>query len=170
LEEVLKILHPMTSTVFWSIIVFGLLLFVIWRFVARQVNNMLKKRKNEIQEMVNSAEQQKDAAERYLEEKKQELEDARKRSQAIIEGSKEEAKKIKDEIEEQANQKSKTILEAAQNEIKAERERSVKAVRDEIVDIALDAAKKIIGKSLSKEDHKKLIEESLKEAGKKDLQ
>ena len=170
MEEVLKILHPMTSTVFWSIIVFGLLIFVIWRFVARPVNNILNKRKNEIQDMVNSAEQQKDAAEKYLEEKKQELEDARKRSRAIIEGSKEMAKKIKDEIEEQANQKSKTILEAAQNEIKAERERSVKAVRDEIVDIALDAAKKIIGKSLSKEDHKKLIEESLKEAGKKDLQ
>ena len=76
------------------------------------------------------------------------------------------AKKIKDEIEEKANEKSKIILDSALEEIKAERERSVAAVKNQIVDIAMEATEKIIGKSLSEEEHKRLIEDSLKEVQK----
>jgi F0F1-type ATP synthase membrane subunit b/b' len=39
----------------------------------------------------------------------------------------------------------------------------VVAVKNQIVEIAMDATERIIGKSLSEEEHKKLIEESLKE-------
>ncbi len=166
MEEVLKILNPMTSTIFWSIIVFAILIVVIWKFVAKPVNNLLTRRQNEIQESVNSAEKQKEDAEKYLEEQKKLVDEAKKEARSIIEESKDAAKRLKDEIEEKASEKSRALLESAQEEIKAERERSVLAVKDQIVTIALDATQKVIGKSLSEEEHKKLIEESLKETSK----
>ncbi len=166
MEVVLKILNPMTSTIFWSIIVFVILIIVIWKFVARPVNNMLNRRQDEIQESVNSAEKQKEEAEKYLEEQKRLVEEAKKEARDIIEEGKDAAKRLKDEIEEKAGEKSRALLETAQEEIKAERERSVVAVKDQIVNLALDATQKIIGKSLSEEEHKKLIEESLKETEK----
>ena len=54
-------------------------------------------------------------------------------------------------------------MDSALEEIRAERDRSVVAVKNQIIEIAMDATERIIGKSLSEEEHKKLIEESLKE-------
>lgn len=166
MEEVLKIINPMTSTVFWSIIVFIILLVVIWRFVLKPVNRMLTKRQDDIAEAVNGAEKQRDEAQKYLELQKARLDEARNQARQIIEESRIAAKKVKDEIEEKANEKSRSILETVNEEIKAERERSIAAVKNQIVDIALETTEKIIGKSLSEEEHKKLIEESLKEVQK----
>ncbi|MBM3705562.1 MAG: F0F1 ATP synthase subunit B [Actinobacteria bacterium] len=166
MEEVLKIINPMTSTVFWSIIVFIILLVVIWRFVLKPVNRMLTKRQDDIAEAVNSAERQKDEALKYLDLQKAQLDEAKNQARQIIEDSKAAAKKVKDEIEEKANEKSRSILETAVEEIKAERERSIAAVKNQIVDIALEATEKIISKNLTEEEHKRLIEESLKEVQK----
>jgi F-type H+-transporting ATPase subunit b len=166
LEEVLKIINPMTSTVFWSIIVFIILIVVLWKFVLKPVNNMLTKRQDEVRNAIDSAEKQKEEAQQYIEDQKKELDAARTEARQIIEESKTAAKKIKDEIEEKANEKSKIILDSALEEIKAERERSVAAVKNQIVDIAMEATEKIIGKSLSEEEHKRLIEDSLKEVQK----
>jgi len=166
MEEVLKIINPMTSTVFWSIIVFIILLVVIWRFVLKSVNRMLTKRQDDIAEAVNSAERQKDEALKYLDLQKAQLDEAKNQARQIIEDSKAAAKKVKDEIEEKANEKSRSILETAVEEIKAERERSIAAVKNQIVDIALEATEKIISKNLTEEEHKRLIEESLKEVQK----
>ena len=166
MEEVLNIINPMTSTVFWSIIVFIILIVILWRFVLKPVNKIIVKRQEEIQEAVNIADRQRQEAQKFIEDQKLQLEAAKKESRQIIEDSKAAARKIKEEIEEKASEKSRTILDSALEEIKAERDRSIFAVKNLIVEIAMDATEKIIGKSLSEEEHKKLIEESLKEVQK----
>ena len=163
MEEVLNIINPMTSTVFWSVIVFVILIVILWRFVLKPVNKMMIKRQEEIQEAVNIADKQKQEAQEFIEGQKMQLEAAKKEARQIIEDSKIAARKIKDEIEEKAAEKSRTILDSALEEIRAERDRSVVAVKNQIIEIAMDATERIIGKSLSEEEHKKLIEESLKE-------
>ena len=60
----------------------------------------------------------------------------------------------------------RAMLDTALEEIQTERERSVTAVKNEIVDIAMETTEKMIGKSLSEEEHRKLVEESLKETQK----
>jgi len=163
LEEVLNIINPMTSTVFWSVIVFVILIVILWRFVLKPVNRMMVKRQEEIQEAVNNADRQSQEAQKFIEGQKLQLEAAKKEARQIIEDSKVAARKIKEEIEEKAAEKSRTILDSALEEIRAERDRSVVAVKNQIIEIAMDATERIIGKSLSEEEHKKLIEESLKE-------
>ena len=163
MEEVLNIINPMTSTVFWSVIVFILLIVVLWRFVLKPVNKVIVKRQEEIQDAVNIADKQRQEAQEFIEGQKLQLEAAKKEARQIIEDSKTAARTIKEEIEEKANEKSRTILDSALEEIRAERDRSVVAVKNQIVEIAMDATERMIGKSLSEEEHKKLIEESLKE-------
>lgn len=163
MEEVLNIINPMTSTVFWSVIVFVILIVILWRFVLKPVNKMMIKRQEEIQEAVNNADKQRQEAQEFIEGQKLQLEAAKKEARQIIEDSKVAARKVKEEIEEKAVEKSRTILDSALEEIRAERDRSVVAVKNQIIEIAMDATERIIGKSLSEEEHKKLIEESLKE-------
>jgi F-type H+-transporting ATPase subunit b len=166
LEEVLKILNPMTSTIFWSIIVFIILFIVLWKFILKPVKNIISKRQSEIMEDINTADKQKGEAQKYLEEQKRELEDARKEARKIIEVSKITASKVKEEIEERAHEKSKLMMESTLSEIAAEKERSINSVKNQMVEIAMAATEKMIAKSLSEKEHKKLIEESLEEVEK----
>ena len=166
MEEVLKILNPMTSTIFWSIVVFVILVVVLWKFVLKPVNNMISKRQEEIREKIDGADRKSLEANDYLEEQKKSIGRARIEAKKIIDEGKESARKIKEEIEHQASEKSKLMVEDALTEIRSEKDRSINEVKDEMVDIALSASQKMISKSLSEEDHKKLIEESLKDLGK----
>ena len=166
MEEVLQILNPMTSTIFWSIVVFVILVIVLWKFVLKPVNNMISKRQEEIREKIDTADRKSLEANEYLEEQKKTIDRSRVEEKNIIDEGKEAARKIKEEIENQASEKSKLMLENALIEIRSEKDRSINEVKDEMVDIALSASQKMISKSLSEEDHKKLIEESLKDLGK----
>ena len=166
MEEVLQILNPMTSTIFWSIIVFVILVIVLWKFVLKPVNNMITKRQEEIRGKIDEADRKSLEASSYLEDNKKSIPQARLEEKKIFDEGKEAARKIKDEIESRASDKSKLMLEGALAEIRIEKDRSINEVRDEMVDIALSASQKMISKSLSAEDHKKLIEESLKDLGK----
>jgi F-type H+-transporting ATPase subunit b len=165
LEEVIQILNPMTSTIFWSIVVFVILVIVLWRFVLKPVNNMIKKRQDEIRENIDNADRKNEEASKYLEEQKASIEKSQAKARKIIDEGRDEAIRIKEEIEAKAGKKSRAMIQEALAEISNEKERSLSEVKNEIVEIALAAAEKIISKELSKEDHKKLIEESLKELG-----
>ena len=166
MEEVLQILNPMTSTIFWSIVVFVILVIVLWKFVLKPVNNMISKRQEEIREKIDDADRKSLDASKYLEEQKKSIDKSRIEAKKIIDEGKEAARKIKEEIESQASEKSKLMVEDALTEIRSEKDRSINEVKDEMVDIALSASQKMISKSLSEDDHKKLIEESLKDLGK----
>lgn len=163
MEEILKIVNPMTSTIFWLIVVFIILFIVLWKFALKPVNKMITKRQEEIRASIDNADRQKTEGQQYLDEQKMQLDSARAEAKNIIEEGKAEARKIKDEIEKKATAKSKAMLDSGLEEIKAERQKSVEAVKDQIVDIAMNATEKIIMKNLSEEEHKRLVEESLKE-------
>ncbi|HAJ95114.1 MAG TPA: ATP synthase F0 subunit B [Actinobacteria bacterium] len=164
--EVLQILNPMTSTIFWSIVVFVILVIVLWKFVLKPINNMISKRQEEIREKIDDADNRDTEAQKYLEEQKKNIDLSRIEAKKIIDASKDAARKIKEEIEAKAHNKSRAMIEEALAEIRSEKNRSINEVKNEIVEIALAASQKIVSRSLSEEEHKKLIEDSLKELGK----
>ena len=166
MEEVLQILNPMTSTIFWSLVVFVILVIVLWRFVLKPINNMIKKRQDEIRDKIDSADRQNEEASKYLEEQKANIERSREEAKRIIDEGKDTARKIREEIEARAGDKSRAMIEDALAEIRSEKERSLNEVKNEIIEIALAASEKIVSKQLSEKEHKKLIEDSLKELGK----
>ncbi|MES0341171.1 MAG: F0F1 ATP synthase subunit B, partial [Candidatus Humimicrobiaceae bacterium] len=131
LEEVLQILNPMTSTIFWSIVVFVILVVVLWKFVLKPVNNMISKRQEEIREKIDDADRKSLDASKYLEEQKKGIDKSRIEAKKIIDEGKEAARKIKEEIESQASEKSKLMVEDALTEIRSEKDRSINEVKDE---------------------------------------
>ena len=58
-------------------------------------------------------------------------------------------------------EQAETIITNARKEIDRERTQAEKELRDSIVDMTIDAAEKISGKSFTKEDHAQLISESI---------
>ena len=88
MEEALKIINPMSSTIFWSVIVFIALTIVLWKFVLKPVNNIISKRQSEIMKSIDGADRQREEAQKYLEEQKKQLEEAKREARKIIEEGK----------------------------------------------------------------------------------
>jgi F-type H+-transporting ATPase subunit b len=165
-EELSKILNPMTSTIFWAIVCFLILFFVLWKFVFKPVNKMISARQDEIRKNLDEADRQRDEAIQYLDEQKAMLEQSKKEAREIIESGRQASRKAQEEMLESSHEKSRQMLDAALEEIKREKEKSLNEVKSRIIDIAMQTTEKIISKSLTEEEHKKLIEESLQEVGK----
>jgi F-type H+-transporting ATPase subunit b len=166
LDQVLSILNPMTSTIFWSIIVFGILAFVLWKFALKPVDDAVSKRQEEIKQNIDDAEKKKQEAQEILLKQKEEIDKALEKARKVIEDSKAEAETIKRDIEKKAKADSRQMLEEARKEIEREKEKSLEEIRDRIIELSFSTAENLISKSISKKDHKKIIEDSLKEVEK----
>lgn len=166
MEELSKILNPMTSTIFWAIVCFLILFFVLWKFVFKPVNKMISARQDEIRKNLDEADRQRDEAIKYLDDQKALLEQSKKEAREIVESGRQASRKAQEEMLEASHEKSRQMLDSALEEIKREKEKSLNEVKSRIIDIAMLTTEKIISKSLSEEEHKKLIEESLQEVGK----
>ena len=56
------------------------------------------------------------------------------------------------------------LLERARNEIQLERDQAVAVLRSEFADLTVSAAEKVIGQSLDRQAHQRLIDEVLAES------
>ena len=56
------------------------------------------------------------------------------------------------------------MLERARNEIQLERDAAIDSLRREFADLTISAAEKVIGQSLDRTAHQRLIEQALSES------
>jgi F-type H+-transporting ATPase subunit b len=91
------------------------------------------------------------------------LEAAKREAQDLLAKSRKTAEATKEEILQKAQTEAANILERAKREINLEREKAVEELKKQAAELSIMIASKLIGKSLSKDEHKKLIEQSIKE-------
>ena len=141
--------------------VFLVFFVVVKVFFADKIKEILKKRSEAIeQELDEAAKTNQDAKEleaRYSEMMK----GANDKKAAIIHAATEDGARMKDQIVKEAREQADTIITNARKEIDRERIQAEKELRDSIVDMTIDAAEKISGKSFTKEDHARLISDSI---------
>lgn len=140
---------------------FGILLFILWRFVLPPVQRMLDERRQRIQESLDAAERMRAQAtetEKMLEEQREE---GRRQAQQIIGQAQEIARRIEAEARAQAQQEAEALIARARTEIQLERDGAIAELRREFADITVAAAEKVINQSLDRTAHKRLIDDVL---------
>ncbi|KUK11104.1 MAG: ATP synthase subunit b [Clostridia bacterium 41_269] len=158
-------MHIDLNELIWAIINFLVLLALLYKFLWNPILNTLDKRSEEIKSNLSSAEALKKQAEEMLEEYKKKIADAKSEAQAIINQANKAAEENRNKIISQAHEEAARIIEKAREEIRREKEQALKEVRDEIATLAVMAAGKVLEKSITKEDHEKLVREFLAEVG-----
>ena len=130
-------------------------------FFADKIKAMLEERKNAIAKDLSAANEAKENAEKLQSEYAEILKGAHDEKTAIIHSATEDGEVMRDKIVAEAREQAETIITNARKEIDRERTQAEKELRDSIVDMTIDAAEKISGKSFTKEDHAQLIDESI---------
>tara|TARA_Y100001960_G_scaffold311058_1_gene371249 strand:+ start:2273 stop:2773 length:501 start_codon:yes stop_codon:yes gene_type:complete len=146
----------------WTIITFMVLFFVLAKFAWKPLLNMLKDREDMIRSSLADAEKAKVELERLNEESEAIMAKARSEAQTILADGKTAAEKVKEETVAKAKAQANKIREDAEKQIQVEKDKAIADIKQEVVNISLSVAEKLIRKNLSDTDNKALIEESLK--------
>ena len=154
----------------WTIVVFLLTLLIMKKFVFGPVGQAIEKRRAAISASIEEAESSRDEAVKLLDEYKAKLAEARREADELREAGRREGERQKTEIVGQAQEQRERIVSDTQTQIDAQAQAAVAGIRDDVVVLALTAAEKVTKKSLSDDDHRKLVEEALAEADLSGLQ
>ena len=134
-----------------SLVVFGLLLFLIWKFVAPRFEQTFAERTQAIEGGIAAAETKQAEADAKLAELEQRLSEARHEAARIREEAREQGAQIVAEMREQAQAESTRIVEHGKSQIEAERQQAVTSLRAEVGALATGLAGRIVGESLDDE-------------------
>lgn len=131
-----------------SLVVFGLLLFLIWKFVAPRFEQTFAERTQAIEGGLAAAESKQAEADAKLAELEKQLADARHEAARIREEAREQGAAIVVEMRGHAQAEAARITEAAHKQIEAERQQAVTSLRAEVGTLATGLAGRIVGESL----------------------
>ncbi len=145
----------------WTLIVFGVLVFILGKYAWGPILGAVEAREKGIQSALDEAAAQNAEAARLLQEHKAQLADARRQSSELIAEGKAAGEQVRREIEEKARTEAQSIVERARQEIERERDQAIEALRKESVELALAAASRLLQEKLDQEQDRQLVERYL---------
>lgn len=148
-----------------QIINFVLLLVLLRVFLYKPVLNMLDRRREKIRTDLDEADKARSQAEAAKQEYEKQLEQAREERRSIVAQASEQAEKMREEILEKARVEAQQLASKTEEDMEALRRQALVGAQDEIVDLALAAAGKVMGESLDEKAHRRLIQEFIAEVG-----
>ncbi len=142
----------------WSIIVFGVVFFILSKFAFPAITEALKEREEGINNAIANAEAQNKKAQEILAESQAKLDNTQKEIQSILANGKTQAEKIIQNATEEANAIKNQKVEEAKKEIERSKELAMSEIRKEVADLVIMATEKILEEKLDADKHKSLIE------------
>ena len=146
---------------FWTIVVFLLLLLLLKKFAYPALLGAVEARERALQEQLDAAERNRAESEALLAEHKKLLAEARTQAHALMVEARTTAEKERALAMEKTLQEQQQLLERARRDIVAERDRAIAELRQEAVELSLAAASKLIGERLTSETDRKLVQQYL---------
>jgi F-type H+-transporting ATPase subunit b len=158
------LLEASPGLMIWTLVIFGITLFILKRYVFGPVGQAIEKRRTDIAQSIEEAERSRDEATALLEDYRTRLAEARREADALRDQGRKEGERQGQEIVSQAQAQRERILADAETQIFAEARSAASGLRDQVATLALLAAEKVSRRSLSDDDHRRLIEEAIEEA------
>lgn len=153
--------HFFSSLIFWEVISFAILLWVLSKFALPPILEALETRERKIRDSIDQAEQNRTSAEQQLQEYQAKLRGAAQEAEAIVAEARNKAQRMLEDNEQRLRAESERIKAETTQEIDRERRKALQDIRGEAADLALLVAEKVLVRSLSDEDNRRLAQEAL---------
>ena len=155
------LLTPELGTYVWSLVIFMTVLFVLRKYAWNPLLDFLEEREKDIAESLKMAESAKTDLEQIKDESEKILNEAKKEGKAIVGDSKLRAEESAAKILNDAKAKSNEFLDDAKSKIEIEKKRAIKEIKEEVVDLSLELATKVLQRNVKDDDNSKFIKSSL---------
>jgi F-type H+-transporting ATPase subunit b len=146
----------------WSIINFVVFFLLLRWLLYRPVLKLLDARRDEVRDNLARAEKASREAEKSRAEYERQMAGARSEAQELLSRAQSAAEKTKDEILAQTQRQSEEMLKRAQKAIGSEKERALNELRQEVAELAVMAASKVIERTLDVDEHRRVVNDFVK--------
>ena len=149
----------------WTFLIFGIVLFALYRFAWPNILGAVERREQHIAELLEATGRDRDEAAAMLAENRRILEETRHKVQEAITEARTSAEKIRAEMMEQARREQEDLMTRTRRDIAVERESMLDGLRRETVDVAIAAAERLVKANLDSEGNRRLVTEYLGQLG-----
>jgi F-type H+-transporting ATPase subunit b len=154
-----------TGVIFWTVVIFGFLMLLLWRFAWPTILKSVEERERRIQKQLADAEKANAEAQRLLEDHKKTIAAARTEAQDILAKAKTVAQKERELLLAKAREEYEGLLARARKDIDAEKEKAIVALRREAVELSIAAASRVIDANLDTDANRRLVTDYLTSLG-----
>ena len=154
-------LNVQSGLIIWTIITFVLLVLVLSKVAWKPLLQALHSRENGIREALREADEARKEAEKVLAENRQAIAKANEETARLLREGRELADQMKNDIVARAHESAKHAVEQAKDEIQRERDAALVQLRNQVADLAIKAAEKILDESLDAARQKKIVDKVL---------
>lgn len=159
-----SVIKPDFGLLFWSALVFILFWFLIGKFAFKAIGEALRDREQNIQDALDAAEKAKAEMANLQAENDRLLAEAREEKAKILKEAKEAGNTIVADAKTKAKDEANKLLSNARVEIDNQKKAALQEVSNEVGNMALEIAEKVIKKELaSSKDHQTLVNKLVEE-------
>lgn len=152
-------------TALFTLLNFLALFLVLKKYLFKPVMQMIQNRQKEIDDMYLEAGTAKTEAQAMEAEYREKLSAASETGERIVKEAVARGQSREEEIVRQANAEASAILDKAAADIAMEKKKAINDAKDEISDIAMAIAEKVVGRELNAADQEKLVDSFIDELG-----
>ena len=163
-----SLITPEFGTIIWTVITFVILAALLGRFAWKPLIQVLEERERTVRASIEHAERARAEAEEILRKNQETLANARRETMAILEQGKRESESLRLEILAQARKEAQDLVEQGKKQVQYEQKQAIEQLRRQVADLAIDAAERLISRSLDDAKHRELLDDymrNLKAAG-----
>lgn len=142
---------------FWTWVIFLVALVPMWKAVYGPITQALEERDRKVDDSIAAAETARQEAETQVAAAKEELAKAQAEARDKVAEAVERAQKQAESELAAARDEAQRQLAKAREDIENEKRRALADIRREVVDLAISAAGKVVGKSVDAESNKQLV-------------
>jgi F-type H+-transporting ATPase subunit b len=147
----------------WTIICFAIAFYVLRRYAFGPIQAAIDERRQRIRRSLDEADKARDEARRLLEEHRALIGQARGQAEEILAEARRVAESMAHRVREETEADRQRRLDETKRQIEAETHRALQQIRAEVAELTLIATSKVTGKVLDDSDHKRLIEDAIKD-------
>jgi F-type H+-transporting ATPase subunit b len=157
------LVSPNVGLMIWTLLVFGVSMWLLWRFAFPRISEALDRRQRAIEESIDTAERTRREADQLLAEYRERLAEAREQADEIVARARRTGESAEQEIIGDARARREELMEQTRREIEAETRRAIQQIRAEVADLTVLATEKVTRKALTDADQRRLVEEAVSE-------
>jgi F-type H+-transporting ATPase subunit b len=143
------LITPNIGLMFWTLLTFFTLLFVLRKFAWKPILTGLKEREESISNALNEAKKAREEMGNLKAENEKLLAEARIERDKILKEAKEIRDKMISDAKSIAQEESKKVMIQAHDNIEKDRQKAYSELKEQVVQLAIDAATRILKSELS---------------------
>jgi F-type H+-transporting ATPase subunit b len=147
----MDLITPGIGLIFWTVVIFSILLFILGRFAWKPINNAVKTRENSIRSALLSADKARKEIEKLQAENEQIMKEAKLERDEIMREARDVKEKIISEAKVSADVEAKKIIEVARLNIQNEKAAAIKEIKEQVAILSVEIAEKILREKLKDE-------------------